>query len=123
MASGIEPRPTRGRKYGEDSAKGSPQQERANLGSGTRTVETPVIAPAPAAPPKRAEGVIGTIKAMIDTKGGATQAEILDALVQKFPRRTRDGMSSTVRIQCSRLAKSTGRAIISKDIEGRGRVY
>jgi ribosomal protein L31E len=72
---------------------------------------------------KRADGVIGTIKAFLETETGATQTEILDNLVTKFPARTRDGMSSTVKIQCSRLAKSTGREIVSKNIEGRGRVY
>jgi ribosomal protein L31E len=72
---------------------------------------------------KRAGGVIGTIKTFLESKTGGTQAEILDALVTKFPERTRDGMSSTVKIQVSRLAKSTGREIASKEIVGRGRVY
>jgi hypothetical protein len=72
---------------------------------------------------KRSQGVIGTIKSMLDTKTGASQNEVLDALVKKFPERTRDGMSSTVKIQFSRLAKSTGREIHNANIEGRGRVY
>lgn len=72
---------------------------------------------------KRAGGVIGTIRTHLESKSGATQAEILDALVTKFPDRTRDGMSSTVKIQVSRLAKTTGREVQSKDIQGRGRVY
>ncbi len=72
---------------------------------------------------KRADGVIGTIKAGLDTTEGTTANEVLDKLVAKFPDRTRDGMSSTVKIQFSRLAKSTGRAIHNANIEGRGRVY
>lgn len=72
---------------------------------------------------KRADGVIGTIKAALDTDAGTTQDEILDKLVAKFPDRTRDGMSSTVKIQFSRLAVSQGRSIINKKIVGRGRVY
>lgn len=71
----------------------------------------------------RGNGVIGTIKKALDTKAGTTQEEVLDELVKKFPDRTREGMSSTVKIQFSRLAKSTGRAIHNAAIEGRGRVY
>lgn len=72
---------------------------------------------------KRGEGVIGTIKSMIDSPTGATVEEMLNALVKKFPERTRDGMTSTVKIQSSRLSKTTGRKIVSANIEGRGRVY
>ena len=72
---------------------------------------------------KNAEGVIGTIKSMIDTDTGATHEEILNVLVVKFPERTREGMTSTVKIQSSRLQKTTGRKIESANIVGRGRVY
>lgn len=72
---------------------------------------------------KRSDGVIGTIKASLDTNAGTTQNEVLDKLVAKFPERTRDGMSSTVKIQFSRLAKSQNREIHNANIEGRGRVY
>lgn len=76
-----------------------------------------------AAAAKRADGVIGTIKAALDTNEGTTSDEILDKLVEKFPDRTREGMSSTVKIQFSRLAKSTNREIINEKIKSRGRVY
>jgi len=76
-----------------------------------------------AAAAKRADGVIGTIKAALDTNEGTTATEVLDKLVQKFPDRTREGMSSTVKIQFSRLAKSQKREIINEKIKGRGRVY
>lgn len=72
---------------------------------------------------KRSDGVIGTIRQALDTETGTTAAEVLDKLVKKFPDRTRDGMSSTVKIQFSRLEKSTGRDIINAKIVGRGRVY
>lgn len=72
---------------------------------------------------KRADGVIGNIKAALDTEKGITQNEMLDILEKKFPDRSRDGMSSTVKIQFSRLQKSTGRDIHNAMIEGRGRVY
>lgn len=72
---------------------------------------------------KRAGGIIGTIKSFLESKTGGTQAEILDKLVEKFPDRSKDGMMSTVKIQCSRLAKTTGREISAKEIQGRGRVY
>lgn len=75
-----------------------------------------------AAAEKRANGVIGTIKAGLLSKAGVTQNEILDQLVEKFPDRTREGMSSTVKIQFSRLSKSIG-TINNAMIEGRGRVY
>src|SRR5688500_9810178 len=68
-------------------------------------------------------GVIATIKSHLESKPGATKAEILDGLVKQFPDRSRDGMASTVQIQCSRLARTTGRAIIAKDVVDRGRVY
>jgi hypothetical protein len=76
-----------------------------------------------AAAAKRADGVIGNIKQALEQDSGTTANEILDKLVEKFPDRTRDGMSSTVKIQFSRLAKSTGREIINQKIKGRGRVY
>jgi hypothetical protein len=72
---------------------------------------------------KRSDGVIGTIKAALDTNEGTTANEVLDKLVAKFPDRTREGMSSTVKIQFSRLEKSTKREIINQKIKGRGRVY
>lgn len=72
---------------------------------------------------KRGNGVIGNIKQLLDTDKGTTVDEALDHLVAKFPERTRDGMASTVKIQFSRLAKSTGREIHNANIEGRGRVY
>lgn len=72
---------------------------------------------------KRADGVIGTIKKALDTAEGTTANEVLDTLVKKFPDRTREGMSSTVKIQFSRLEKSTKRDIINAKIKGRGRVY
>jgi hypothetical protein len=72
---------------------------------------------------RRADGVIGTIKSALDTDKGTTANEVLDTLVAKFPDRTREGMSSTVKIQFSRLEKSTGREIINAKIVGRGRVY
>lgn len=68
-------------------------------------------------------GVIATIKAHLESKSGGTHAEILDDLVKKFPDRTRDGMHRTVKIQCNQLAETTGRAIATRDIQGRGRVY
>lgn len=72
---------------------------------------------------KRGNGVIGNIKQLLDTDKGVTVEEALDHLVSKFPDRTRDGMASTVKIQFSRLQKSTGRDIHNANIEGRGRVY
>lgn len=72
---------------------------------------------------KRSDGVIGTIRAALDTTEGTTADEVLTTLVSKFPDRTREGMSSTVKIQFSRLQKSTGRNIINAKIKGRGRVY
>lgn len=72
---------------------------------------------------KRGNGVIGNIKQLLDTDKGVTVEEALDHLVTKFPERTRDGMASTVKIQFSRLAKSTGKPITSAKVEGRGRVY
>lgn len=72
---------------------------------------------------KRADGVIGTIKSFLESKSGATVAEVIEALVKKFPNRTRDGMLSTTKIQFSRLAKSTKRTIVNKEIKDRGRVY
>ncbi len=72
---------------------------------------------------QRAGGIIGTIKSMLENATGATQTEILDALCAKFPDRKREGMASTVKIQCSRLAKTTKRVIVSKEIVDRGRVY
>jgi len=72
---------------------------------------------------KRSDGVIGNIKKELESESGTTVDEVLNKLVQKFPNRTRDGMSSTVKIQFSRLAKSTGRPINNKKIVGRGRVY
>lgn len=80
-------------------------------------------AKAKAAAEKRAGGVIGTIRKRLESKSGATQSEILDDLVTKFPDRTRDGMSSTVKIQCSRLAKTLNREIATKEVVERGRVY
>lgn len=72
---------------------------------------------------RRADGVIGTIRKALDTEKGTTANEVLNTLVAKFPDRTREGMSSTVKIQFSRLEKSTGRDIINAKIVGRGRVY
>lgn len=72
---------------------------------------------------KRSDGVIGTIRQALDTVEGTTANEVLNKLVAKFPDRTRDGMGSTVKIQFSRLEKSTGRDIINAKIVGRGRVY
>jgi hypothetical protein len=76
-----------------------------------------------AAAAKRADGVIGNIKSALETDTGTTANELLDKLEAKFPDRTREGMSSTVKIQFSRLAKSTGREIVNAKIVGRGRVY
>jgi hypothetical protein len=72
---------------------------------------------------KKRSGVIAAIKAMLDTPSGATRSEILDELVTVHPDRDPDGMAVTVGIQVSRLAKSTGRPIVSFDVEGRGKVY
>lgn len=72
---------------------------------------------------KRADGVIGTIKAALEQPQGTTRKEVLETLTQKFPDRDRDGMAVTVGIQFSRLAKSTGKPITSAKVEGRGRVY
>jgi hypothetical protein len=81
-------------------------------------------ADAKAAREKRsAEGVIGTIKAQLEKAKGATVDEILAVLVEKFPDRQADGMKSTVKIQTSRLAKTTKRKIATAEIVGRGRVY
>ena len=77
-----------------------------------------------AAKAEKGPGVIGTIKAMIDTKNGTTLAEFLEEATAAFPDRQVDAMSTTFRIQSSRLAKTLGRNIISAEIEGReGRVY
>ncbi len=91
------------------AAKAAKEQEKADRKAATAA--------------KRADGVIGSIKAALETDKGVTQNEMLDILVGKFPDRTRDGMSSTVKIQFSRLAKSTKRDIHNAQIEGRGRVY
>lgn len=72
---------------------------------------------------RTSNGVIGNIKAVLESDNGGTVNEILAVLTNKFPERTADGMKSTVKIQTSRLAKTTGRKIVSAEIQGRGRVY
>lgn len=72
---------------------------------------------------KRADGVIGTIKTILESDRGGTVDEIMTTLTAKFPDRSPDGMKSTVKIQTSRLAKSTKRTIVNEVIKGRGRVY
>lgn len=72
---------------------------------------------------KRANGVIGTIRTMLDRAQGTTRAECLAVLTEKFADRDPMGMVVTVGIQFSRLAQSTGRKIENYKVEGRGRVY
>jgi hypothetical protein len=126
--SGIHPGPNEGRTMAKAKAK-SPATKRATEVEqpvpATQPAETPVAkaSAAATAPVTKPADVIATIKAHLESKSGGTHAEILDDLVTKFPDRTRDGMHSTVKIQCNRLAKTTGRAVSSKDIQGRGRVY
>jgi hypothetical protein len=71
---------------------------------------------------KRADGVIGTIRSMLEQPTGATRAEVLAKLTEKFPTRDPLGMAVTVGIQFSRLAKVGGN-ISNYKVEGRGRVY
>lgn len=71
---------------------------------------------------KRQDGVIGTIRSMLEQPTGATRREVLDALTVKFPTRDPLGMAVTVGIQFSRLAK-VGGAIGNYKHATRGRVY
>ncbi len=71
---------------------------------------------------KRADGVIGTIRSMLEQPTGATRKEVLDVLTVKFPTRDPLGMAVTVGIQFSRLAKVGGAIGNYKHIT-RGRVY
>lgn len=73
-------------------------------------------------PRSKADGVIATIRSMLERQGGATRGEILETLVAKFPQRDQAGMSNTVGIQVSRLAKTIG-PIVRAEIAGRGLVY
>lgn len=70
---------------------------------------------------KRADGVIGTIKAQLSRPEGTTKAETLAALQAKFPDRDAMGMSCTIGIQFSRLSKTT--PVINRKLGDRGRVY
>lgn len=72
---------------------------------------------------KRADGIIGTLKNALDTAEGTSRKEILAVLTTKFPDRDPIGMAVTVGIQLSRLAKTTGRKIVSAKVDGRDRVY
>lgn len=71
---------------------------------------------------KRQDGVIGTIRSMLEQPTGATRREVLDALTVKFPTRDPLGMAVTVGIQFSRLAK-VGGTIGNYKHATRGRVY
>jgi hypothetical protein len=71
---------------------------------------------------RKADGVIATIRSMIEREDGATRGEILESLVAKFPQRDQAGMSNTVAIQVSRLAKTIG-PIVKARIADRGLVY
>lgn len=71
---------------------------------------------------KRADGVIGTIRSMLEQPTGATRKEVLDKLTEKFPTRDPLGMAVTVGIQFSRLAKTHG-VIANYKHTTRGRVY
>lgn len=72
---------------------------------------------------KRADGIIGTLKAALDTPTGTSRKEILAVLTAKFPDRDPIGMAVTVGIQLSRLQKTTGRKIVSAKVKSRERVY
>lgn len=72
---------------------------------------------------KRADGVIGTIRTLLDRPEGVTKTEALAVLTAKFANRDPMGMVVTVGIQFSRLAQSTGRKIENYKAEPRGRVY
>lgn len=71
---------------------------------------------------KRQDGVIGTIRSMLEQPTGTTRREVLDALTVKFPTRDPLGMAVTVGIQFSRLAK-VGGTIGNYKHAIRGRVY
>ena len=79
-----------------------------------------VVEPEPAA---KRPGVIATIRALLDRPEGVTVDEAVSHLTEVFPDRRAEGMATTVRIQFHRLARTTGRQVLS-EIEGdRGRVY
>jgi hypothetical protein len=72
---------------------------------------------------KRADGVIGTIRSMLEQPTGTSRKETLDALTAKFPTRDPLGMAVTVGIQFSRLAKTLNKPIGNYKHATRGRVY
>lgn len=90
-----------------------------------RTSGTPGERKAPAGPRTernpRKPGVIDTIKETI--KGGATQEEILAALVAKFPDRRPESMTTTIKCQVRRDLLKKGLVIERKQVKGRGEVY
>jgi hypothetical protein len=71
---------------------------------------------------KRANGVIGTLRQMLQRPEGATKKEVLASLTEKFPERDPIGMATTVGIQLSRLQKAHGKIVSRKQGE-RGLVY
>lgn len=62
-------------------------------------------------------GVIATILETMKRKNGATVEEMVAVLVKKFPKRRKESMTSTVKIQAAKNAKK------KENDERRGLVY
>lgn len=109
------------------SAKLTDEQKAANLKARTDAKAAKDAEKADkkaAAKGAKAPGVIMTIYGLFDTDKGATLSEFLAVAKAKFPERDPNSMSTTFRIQSSRLTVTHGKKIHSAEIEGReGRVY
>jgi hypothetical protein len=72
---------------------------------------------------KKEGGVIDVIRQQIASDEGASVAEIQKALVKKFPDRDPEGMTTTIRIQMTRLPKQHDFTMKKTKDEKRGLVY
>lgn len=86
----------------EKAAKAAPAKEKA------------------AKPGPKGVGVIAVIQHLMERKTGASVDEMVAALAEKFPDRSVEGMTSTVRIQVNRLPKKLGREVEKSTSEKRG---